>query len=167
MWWIHTGHRIDKHISFFKTGMWSHLSPPSPKKQPHGVSAPGSTRLSSSPADLLRLRDKTLEFFYVFQPPPQVTRVTSIHVSTSSPAAELIEVQRANLQPWSSSRCLQGCAVQWNQAHICETTWCDYWGCFFTGKEAAKHKGCDQCTTLGPRSLQHPVCLGRGSQSPV
>lgn len=65
-WRICSGQRINNHISFFKTGMWSHLSPPSPKKQPHGISALGSTRLSSSLAKTLRLRDKSLEFCYVF-----------------------------------------------------------------------------------------------------
>lgn len=151
---------------FFKAGMQSHLSLPPAKKQPDGVSALGSTRLTSSPDKALRLRDGWSSWILLCNlAPPQVTRGASVLPCTSSAEAELNTMRGANLHPRLPVGTCEAAPCPWDRACICTTTWCACRGCSFAGHEADKHEWRVQCKTLVPRALPWSLSLGRCSQT--
>lgn len=165
-WRIHSGHGINKHISFFKTGLWSHLSPPSPKEQPHGVSAPGSTRLSSFPAKAFSQRQNSWILLCSLATTPSNQSYFCTHQylfssswadwdAKSKPSTLILQQALAGL-----------CSAVGSSMHLKKHTVCLLRLLVQRARGSQAWRMWAMQSTW-PGALQQPVCLGRCSQSPV
>lgn len=104
--------RLINTFPFFKAGMQSHLSLPPAKEQPNSVSAPGSTRLTSSPDKALRLRDRWSSWILLCNlattPSDQRCLCTCLHLFSRSRAEHSA---RSKPSFPASSEHLRGCTV--------------------------------------------------------